>query len=330
LACCGGWDVHTHIVPPAVVKAGERGAYGMSAGSGTLTICQHGVPLHPIAETQKLLDRICSDQLDGAIVSVPPPLFRPDLSAHERRAYASLVNDGLLDACVRHGAELRPLAYVPVEAPEVALSVMESLDDQWAGVVMGTETGTISYASGRLDPVWEMMTARNLPLFIHPGSTPDSRLNDFYFTNLIGNPFETTIAAANIIFAGVLHRFPDLKIILAHGGGCLAALHGRWQRGVTTKRADIPLLAADPKETVRKFYVDSLVHSDAVLDMVIKVVGEDRILLGSDWPFPMGAPSAGHDLGRLDEQLQMKIRKLNAQRAFGSRLEIGGRIYEAS
>jgi aminocarboxymuconate-semialdehyde decarboxylase len=330
LACCGGWDVHTHIVPPAVIEAGQRGAYGMRVTSGKLTICKHGVPLHPIVETQKLLDRICSDQLDGAVVSVPPPLFRPDLNAQDRRDYASLVNDGLFDACAREASKLRPLAYLPVEDPDLALTVMENLDRQWAGVVMGTETGSISYASDRLDPIWTMMSERNLPLFIHPGSTPDSRLDPFYFSNLIGNPFETTIAAANIIFAGVLHRFVNLTIILAHGGGCLAALCGRWQRGVTTKRAEIPTRASEPLEAVRKFYVDSLVHSAAVLDMVIKVLGEDRIVLGSDWPFPMGAPNAGHDIGSLDEQLQMKIRKINAQRAFGSRLIIGEHVDEAS
>src|SRR5512135_492295 len=143
----GGWDVHTHIVPPAVVTAGERGVFGMRALPGTLTICAHGVPLHPLSEVNKLADRIKSDHLDGAIVSVPPPLFRPDLDANDCRDYAQLVNDGLYEACRYHDRTLRPLAYLPVEAPEVAASIAESLDARWAGVVMGTETGVISYAS---------------------------------------------------------------------------------------------------------------------------------------------------------------------------------------
>jgi aminocarboxymuconate-semialdehyde decarboxylase len=91
----GGWDVHTHIVPPAVVAAGARGAFGMRASSDTLTVCAHGVPLHPLTEVNKLADRVKSDSLDGAVVSVPPPLFRPDLSEADRRDYANLVNDGL-------------------------------------------------------------------------------------------------------------------------------------------------------------------------------------------------------------------------------------------
>lgn len=317
----GGWDVHMHIVPPAVVAAGERGAFGMRAGAGTLTICAHGVPIHPLSDVAKLVQRVHGDDLDGAIVSVPPPLFRPDLTQAEGRDYAKLVNDGLHEACRDHARLLRPLAYLPVEAPEIAADIATTLDGRWAGVVMGTETGTVSYASAKLDPLWQILSDRQLPLFVHPGSTPDRRLDPFYLANLLGNPVETTIAAANLIFAGVMQRFPGLKIILAHGGGCLAALCGRWQRGATVGRADIPKLDLQPIDAVRRFYVDSLVHSAPFLDTVLQTVGEDRVLLGSDWPFPMGAPNADHDIGRLDEALRRRIRKTNAEEAFAARLK---------
>jgi aminocarboxymuconate-semialdehyde decarboxylase len=323
LVCSGGWDVHTHIVPPAVVAAGERGAFAMRADAGKLTICGHGVPLHPISDAAKLVERVESDRLDGAIVSVPPPLFRPDLALGERVGYARLVNDGLFDACQRHARRLRPLAYLPVEDPEAALTVLDTIGPEWAGVVMGTDTGVLSYASDRLNPLWAALSQRGLTLFIHPGSTPDQRLEPFYLSNLLGNPVETTIAAANIIFSGVLHRFPDLKIVLAHGGGCLIALYGRWQRGMTTKRPDVPALDLPPEAAIRRFYVDSILHSAPVLNALVSVLGDDRILLGSDWPFPMGAPSADYDLGHFDESLRMKIRK-NAESAFGARLKVGG------
>jgi aminocarboxymuconate-semialdehyde decarboxylase len=317
----GGWDIHTHLVPPAVVTAAERGMFGMRASPSTLTICAHGVPLRPLSEVNRLIDRIKNDELDGAIVSVPPPLFRPDLDANGCRDYAQLVNDGLYEACHRYDPALRPLAYLPVEAPEVAVSVAGSLDARWAGVVMGTETGIVSYASAELDPLWQILCEKKLPLFIHPGSTPDKRLDPFYLTNLLGNPVETTIAASNLIFAGVMSRFPDLNVILAHGGGCVAALCGRWQHAMGTGRPGIPKLALEPKDAVRRFYVDSLAHSPAFLDYVIKTIGHDRILLGSDWPFPMGAPNAEHDIGHLDESLRRRIRRTNAEKAFGNRLK---------
>lgn len=319
-ASLGGWDVHTHIIPPAVIAAAEKGRFSMKAAPTTLHICSHGVPLHPLAKIDALVDRVKSDGLDGAVVSVPPPLFRPDLSAADRASYAQLVNDSLLAACQAHTPLLRPFAYLPVEEPELAAKIAAGLDGQWAGAVAGTELGPLSYASARYDALWQTLSDKKLPLFIHPGSSPDPRLDPFYLSNLLGNPVETTIAAANLVFAGVMHRFPGLKIILAHGGGCVAALCGRWQQGAMTKRPGIPPLALEPRDAIRRFFVDSLVHSPAFLAAVIEIIGDDRILLGSDWPFPMGAASADHDLGHLSHAQKIKIRKTNAEHVFGTRL----------
>jgi aminocarboxymuconate-semialdehyde decarboxylase len=215
---------------------------------------------------------------------------------------------------------VRPLAYLPVENPELAARIASQLGPEWAGAVAGTELGALSYASECYDTLWQRLSDAKLPLFIHPGSSPDARLDAFYLSNLLGNPVETTIAAANLVFAGVMHRFPGLKVILAHGGGCLAALCGRWQQGALTKRPGIPDLQLQPREAVRRFYVDSLVHSPRFLAAIAGILGDDRILLGSDWPFPMGAASAEHDLGPLDAALKRKIRKSNAEAVFGTRL----------
>jgi len=316
----GGWDIHVHIIPPAVREAGARGLYGMQANADTLTICAHGVPLRPLSDIGRLIDRIGADDLDGAVVSIPPPLFRPDLGADAHASYTRLANDSLLSACQAQQPLLRPFAYLPIENPELAADIAGELGEEWAGVVAGTELGALAYASERYDALWQALADRRLPLFIHPGASPDRRLDAFYLGNLLGNPVETTIAAANLVFAGVMHRFPGLEVILAHGGGCVAALSGRWQRGLATNRPGLTKLDLAPADAVRRFHVDSLVHSPAFLNAIVEVIGEDRILLGSDWPFPMGAPSATHDIGHLAPPLQHKIRKTNAERLFGPRL----------
>lgn len=317
----GGWDVHTHVIPPALVAAvAERAVFGMSTTGNELKVCSHGVPLHPISDVGRLVDRIATDGLDGAIVSVPPPLFRPDLSAAERRDYVAMINAGLRETCVRHGHRLRPLAYLPAEDPALAAQVARDLDRGWAGVVMGTELGVHTYADEAYEPLWSALEQMALPVFLHPGACADQRLDAFYLGNLLGNPYETTVAAAHIVFGGVLHRHPDLKFILAHGGGCAATLAGRWQQGVLTKRPGVPELPLLPLDALRRFYVDSLVHHPAYLDYLIAVVGPGRILMGSDWPFPMGAPRAEHDIGHLAIELQERIRKTNAEAVFGARL----------
>ncbi|MGH7159194.1 MAG: amidohydrolase family protein [Acetobacteraceae bacterium] len=317
----GGWDVHTHIIPPDVIAAAETGRYGMTLTGGKLGVCGHGVPLLPISDVTRLLDRLHADGLDGAIVSVPPPLFRPDLSRAEGRDYTRLVNDGLLRACRIEPNALRPLAYLPGEDPELAAELAGQLGSEWAGAVMGTAFGNgLSYAHPGFDPLWQILSDARLPLFIHPGATPDRRLDHYYLANLLGNPVETTIAAANLLFSGVIYRFPRLTVILAHGGGALAALIGRWQRGVETARPGIPAMPAAPLAAVQRFYIDSLFHSAPFRDAAISIIGIGRVLLGSDWPFPMGAPTADHDLAGLDPDLRRRIRKDNCEGAFGLRL----------
>jgi aminocarboxymuconate-semialdehyde decarboxylase len=318
----GGWDVHAHIVPPGVIAAADRGAFGMISTPDSLKICGHGVPVHPISNVGKLVERVHADDLDGAIVSIPPPLFRPDLSASQRRDYVDLANASLLEACCAHARTLRPYAHLPAEDPELAADIASTLDQAWAGAVMGTELGEVTYSSPRYDALWQTLTARHLPLFIHPGASPDRRLDPFYLGNLLGNPIETTIAASHLIFGGVLERHPGLTVILAHGGGCVAALCGRWQRGVDTRRPGVPNLASPPIDAIRRFYVDSIVHSASGLAALTAVIGDDRILAGSDWPFPMGNPSANHGLDHLDPATRHRIRKLNAEAAFGGRLKL--------
>ena len=180
--------MHTHIIPPAVIAAGENRLFGMHAEAKTLHICAHGVPMHPLSKVDALVERIKSDGLDGAIVSVPPPLFRPDLGSNDRTSYTRLVNDSLLAACRSHEPSLRPFAYLPIEDPELATDVASRLDTNWAGAVAGTDLGLLSYASERYDALWQTLSDAKLPLFIHPGSSPDTRLDPFYLSNLLGNP----------------------------------------------------------------------------------------------------------------------------------------------
>lgn len=315
----GGWDVHTHLIPPALVDAATKGVvWGMTAGGGRLQVCGHGVPLHPISEAAALVARVRSDGLDGAVVSVPPPLFRPDVAASERRTYVDAINQGLREACAPHAPTLRPLAYLPTEDPALAAAVARDLDEGWAGVVIGTELGPLSYADPSCEPLWTVLEQRRLAAFLHPGDCPDARLGRHYLTNLLGNPYETTLAAADLVFGGVFERHPGLHVVLAHGGGCAAALAGRWQQGVLTGRPGVPRLGLMPLDALRRFWVDSLVHHPAYLDFLIAAVGPDRIVLGSDWPFPMGAAGADHDLGRLPAALKRQIRFDNARAAFGA------------
>ena len=171
-------------------------------------------------------------------------------------------------------------SYLPIEvATELA----------GEGVFSGFALGTPSYEG--LDAVWHVLHSVEAFTLIHPGHSDDKRLESFYLTNLLGNPYETGLAAASLVFADVPGRFPGIRFCLCHGGGVTAALAGRWQRGIDTARPGIDPPSLPVADALRRFYVDDLVHDDAVLELLGSIFGADRVLAGSDWPFPMGSDS---------------------------------------
>ena len=311
----GGWDIHTHLLPVDITEKAQSGAYGMNPGDGFVEVHGFRLQLSAMGRPENLVKRIDQDGLDGAVAAAPPPLFRADLPAGERRGYVDWLNAGVLKAS---GADprIRAMAYLPTDLPECALEVAASLTPDWAGVIIGTDIGAHSYADEAYHPLWALLCERRLPVLIHPSESRDRRLAPFYLSNLMGNPMETTLAAAQMIFGDVPTRYPDLKVILSHGGGALAQLIGRWQRGFDSNRPGIKPLGASPIDAVRWFYLDTIVHSEAVLELLLKTVGEDHLLLGSDWPFPMGTASAEDDLRHLPDRLKRKIRLENAGRVF--------------
>jgi aminocarboxymuconate-semialdehyde decarboxylase len=114
------------------------------------------------------------------------------------------------------------------------------------------------------------------------------RLQEFYLSNLIGNPLDTTIAAANLIFSGVLEKYPNLKVILAHGGGQLPYIFGRLEHGYQVRPESRDLIHQSPRQFLGNFYCDILTHSDEALRYLVSLVGSDHVLLGTDYPYDMG------------------------------------------
>lgn len=273
----GGWDIHTHLIPPTVLSAAYKGEFGLSVDSGSLVVDEERLPLKRLADPAALLHWIDEQDLDGAVVSVPPALFRYDAGVE----WAELVNQGLRELAT---PQLRVLGHLPLLEPE-APSVAASLAAE--GVFSGFALGTPSYAG--LDPVWRVLDEIEAFTLVHPGHSDDERLQSFYLTNLLGNPYETGLAAASLVFADVVGRFPGIRFCLCHGGGVTAAVAGRWQRGIDQARPGIIAPSLPVADALRRFYVDDLVHDEGVLELLGKTFGAERVLAGSDWPFPMGS-----------------------------------------
>ncbi|GGQ26533.1 aminocarboxymuconate-semialdehyde decarboxylase [Actinomadura coerulea] len=280
-----GYDLHTHLAPalPELPPGIER------APDGALAV--DGRPVGPVDlyHAERLEEHLDKAGLDGAVVSLPPPFFRQTLPIEWTPAWVRVVNEGLL-AAVAGAPRLAPLAYLPLEHPEAALAEYRRIgrDLRFVGVAAAAGGLSVSLADTRLDPLWAALEVDRRPLMLHPGASPDIRLREFYLGNLLGNPSETGLAAAQLVFGGVLSRHPALKVLLVHCGGVAPAVAGRWQRGADTARPGIPSETEPPAHALRRLFVDCLAHDPAVVDLAVTVFGADRMVLGSDWPFPMG------------------------------------------
>ncbi len=151
--------------------------------------------------------------------------------------------------------------------------------------VQGTYLG-----DDRFVPIWEAAEACGAVVFIHP-TTRGFELpvfNDYYLWNTVGNPMETTITAAHMILAGVMERFPRLKVLLAHGGGGLPALRGRLRHSAGFQPQAMSRLRGSFDDSLRRFYFDTVTHDARLLKDLVDYAGTDHVMLGSDYPFDMG------------------------------------------
>jgi aminocarboxymuconate-semialdehyde decarboxylase len=202
---------------------------------------------------------------------------------------AATFNEELARAHERDAKRLVGLAMLPMHEPDLAVREAERAAKLPGvrGFYAATHILDKELSNPVFLPVYERIEALGLPLFLHPVFVLGAeRLEQYYLTNLLGNPFESAIAAAHLIFGGVLDRFPKLTVVLPHAGGAFPWLVGRLNRG-WEKRQDLKHVQHAPLDYLRRFYYDTIGYSDDVVEYLTRVIGADRVLMGSDYCFPI-------------------------------------------
>ena len=202
---------------------------------------------------------------------------------------AATFNEELARAHEHAPQRLVGLATLPMHEPDLAVRELERAArlPGVRGVYMATRILERELSDESFFPVYERIEAIGLPVFLHPLFVIDAaRLQRFYLTNLLGNPFESAIAAAHLIFGGVLDRFPALQVVLPHAGGAFPWLVGRLNRG-WEKREELRKSCQSPIQYLRRFHYDTIGYCDSVVDYLVKIVGADRVVMGSDYCFPI-------------------------------------------
>ncbi len=154
--------------------------------------------------------------------------------------------------------------------------------------MLAANPGVGTLARADLDPLWAAAESLGVPLVLHPGEfQPPERLRDYFMVNLVGNPFETTLAVGSLLGADVPARFPDLKLVLVHGGGFFPYQYGRLTAGFARWPALRQLERRPPADYLRWFWYDTVLFDDPPTRYLLELVGPERVMAGSDCPFAM-------------------------------------------
>jgi aminocarboxymuconate-semialdehyde decarboxylase len=261
--------------------------------------------------------------IDLAVLSCPPTLFLYWTDPATAADAARVVNDGIAAMVAQVPDRFAGVASLPLQDPRAAGGELRRAICQLGlkGAQVGPHAEGMPLDDDRLRPVLQTAVDLGVPLIVHPyyvGSTPS--LDDFYLTNLQGNPWQTAVCASRLILSGALDALPTLDVALVHGGGHLPYQIGRLDHGYRVRpEAQRPVLA--PSSYLRRFHYDTLLYRPEATRWLIDQVGADRVLYGTDMPFDMDGGSLHRQLGEgLAENMVAAVAHQNAERL----IDLGG------
>ena len=206
-----------------------------------------------------------------------------------------LQNAGLAAMHAHEPERVRLLGSVPLQDPQLAAAELTALMavPGFVGVEVPASVAGRPLGDPALEPFWAAAEESDALVFVHPTTRAfsDPVFDDHYLWNLVGNPFETTLAAAHLVLSSTMARHPRLRVLLAHAGGTILALRGRLRHAQQTVTAanTAPAPAVDA-QILERFLFDTVTHDARLLGDLVATVGADRVLLGSDYPFDMADP----------------------------------------
>ena len=309
-------DVHAHILPRDWPNLAEK------YGDDRFPVIVHTDGRHRIYKDGKFFREVWDSAWDAEariadyarfdvqtqVVSTVPVLFSYWAKAHQALELHRHLNEHSASLCRDHSRHYAGIGTVPLQSPNLAIQELERCVDQLGlqGVQIGSHVETPDGGNWNLDapelfPFFEAAADLGAAVLVHPWDMMGAdTMPKYWLPWLVGMPAEQSRAACALIFGGVMEKLPKLKIMLAHGGGSFPYTIGRIEHGFRM-RPDLVAVdnARNPREYLDRLYFDSCVHDPQALRYLIDVVGIERVMLGTDYPFPLGEQEPGSGIESL-------------------------------
>ena len=299
-------DIHTHIIPDNLPDFTKKFGYDGFVKLNKKNDSEADMIL--FNENFRTIKCNCWDpkkrmlemnnyDIDVQVISPIPIMFSYWAKAKDALEHSQLINDFISDVCDKYPKKFIGLGTIPMQSPKYAIKELERCknDLNLRGIEIGSNVNDENLSENKFFDIFSACQDLDMSIFVHPWQMMGmSKMKKYWLPWLVGMPAETSRAICSMIFGGVFDSFPNLRVAFAHGGGSFHYTLGRIEQGFV-QRPD--LCAVDnknsPMDYMKKFYVDSLVHSPDSFNYLLDKVGAEQIALGTDYPFPLGEQEPG-------------------------------------
>lgn len=290
-------DLHCHVHTPAadeIAKAAQHGDALKRYGNKRTEAHQRKLRAELDKKLTSIDQRIADMDkmgIDVQAISTSPLQYYYGIDAGLGRQTSRAINERLAEIVASNPDRFVALGTAPMQDPRLAVAELEYCMKKlgFRGMELGTNVAGVEIADKRYEKLFAKAEELGAVLFLHPiGYTDTTRITQHFLTNIIGNPLDTTVALAHIVFGGVLERYPKLKIVAAHGGGYMGHYPARMDHAYKVRPECHDHITRPPSYYLKKIYYDTMVFEEKQLEHLVNLWGADHVVIGTDYPYDMG------------------------------------------